>query len=46
MYNNQAMIEESIDSSDRMLKAAHYIALEGSESVQELLSNEEPKIIR
>ncbi|NES06051.1 MAG: hypothetical protein F6K22_26560, partial [Okeania sp. SIO2F4] len=45
MYNNQAMIEE-IDSSDRMLKAAHYIALEGSESVQELLSNEEPKVIR
>ncbi|MDJ0516267.1 MAG: hypothetical protein QNJ74_08385 [Trichodesmium sp. MO_231.B1] len=45
MYDNQAMIEE-IDSSDYMLKTAYDIALEGSESVQELLSNEEPKIIR
>ncbi|MGD1803936.1 hypothetical protein ACP6PL_00630 [Dapis sp. BLCC M126] len=46
MYDNQVMIEESIDSSDCMLKAAHYIALEGSENVQELLNNEEPKVIR
>ena len=45
MYDNQAMIEE-IDSSDYMLKTAYDIALEGSESVQELLSNEEPKVIR
>ncbi|MGB3514728.1 MAG: RNA-directed DNA polymerase [Microcoleaceae cyanobacterium] len=46
MYDNQRIIEESIDSSDYMLKAAYDIALEGSESVQELLSNEEPKVIR
>ncbi|MGD1716848.1 RNA-directed DNA polymerase [Dapis sp. BLCC M172] len=45
MYDNQAMIEE-IDSSDYMLKTAYDIALEGSESVQELLNNEEPKVIR
>ena len=46
MYDNQAMIEESIDSSDYMVKAAYDIALEGSESVEELLSNKEPKVIR
>ncbi len=46
MYNNQVMIEESIDSSDYMLKAAYDIALEGSDSVQDLLSNEDPKVIR
>ncbi|MGD1702070.1 DUF6887 family protein [Dapis sp. BLCC M229] len=45
MYDNQAMIEE-IDSNDYMLKTAYDIALEGSESVQELLSNKEPKVIR
>ncbi|NEP77243.1 MAG: RNA-directed DNA polymerase [Okeania sp. SIO3B3] len=46
MYGNQAIIEESIDSNDYMLRAARDIALEGSESVYELLSNEEPKVIR